>query len=93
MSRIFGTQLGLGDSTFPMSFVFAKTIMVELKDGRWWSRFWTTRQMRMIKMRRQKRQRIKVRRMVMRKKILRIYDGEEEEVGREVIDRFAFFCS
>ena len=68
MSRIFGTQLGLGDSTFPMSFVFAKTILVELKDGRWWSRFWT-RQMRMIKM---KRQRIKVSRMVMRKKILRV---------------------
>ena len=54
-----------------MSFVFAKTILVELKDGRWWSRFWT-RQMRMIKMRRQKRPRIKVRRMVMRKKILRV---------------------
>ena len=29
----------------------------------------------------------------MRKKILRIYDGEEEEVWREVEDRFAFFCN
>ena len=31
MSRIFGTQLDLGDSTFPMSFLFAKTILMELK--------------------------------------------------------------